>query len=155
MRGFEKITINEYRKKRNENEYSKIKLPKRGTKNSAGYDFYLPYSVELKPKEAIVIATGIKTCMKDDEVLMLFIRSSLGLRGLRLKNQVGIIDSDYYNNSENEGHILVAIENTSNENIILKENERFVQGIFLKYLLVDEEDEPQEFRQGGLGSTSK
>lgn len=153
MRGFEKVSLNEYLKTRTEAEYEKIILPKRATAYSAGYDFYLPYGVELKPGEEVVIATGIKAYMKNDEVLFLIIRSSCGFKGLRLKNQVGVIDADYYNNPKNEGHILVAIENTSMETIILKENERIVQGIFLKYLLIEDEEKPHSKRAGGIGST--
>ncbi|MGI6768062.1 MAG: dUTP diphosphatase [Bacilli bacterium] len=155
MRGFKKVSLHEYLKYQTETEYERINLPKRATEHSAGYDFYLPYVVELKPGEDIIIASGIKAYMKNDEVLFLVIRSSCGFKGLRLKNQVGVIDADYYNNPKNEGHILIAIENTSKETIVLKENERIVQGIFLKYLLIEDEEKPGGNRAGGIGSTKK
>lgn len=155
MRGFVKVSLEEYKKRQPEAEYEEIMLPKRATERSAGYDFYLPYNVELAPGADTTVATGIKAYMEHDEVLFLIIRSSLGFKGLRLKNQVGVIDADYYNNSKNEGHILVAIENNSKETIVLKKGERFVQGIFLKYLLAESEEKPHEIRAGGIGSTCK
>lgn len=155
MRGFEKISIEEYIKKRKEEEFCNVKIPARSTKNSAGYDFYLPYEVKLKAKDSTIISTGIKAFMENDEFLMIVIRSSLGFKkGLRLKNQVGIIDSDYYNNIDNEGHILIAIENTSPNDIILNAGDRIAQGIFLKYLTCDNEEEIKNSRDGGIGSTN-
>ena len=153
MRGFEKVSIQEYGRHRPREEHERIMLPKRATRSAAGYDFYLPHDVRLAPGEGTVIAMGIKAYMKEDEVLFLIIRSSLGFRGLRLKNQVGIIDADYYDNPKNEGHILVAIENNSKETIELKAGERIVQGIFLKFGISEKEEEPPWERSGGIGST--
>ncbi len=154
MRGFEKVSKEEFLKYQTEAIYDNIKLPERKTKNSAGYDFYLPFSISIKPKERIIIPSGIKAYMASDEVLLLVVRSSLGIKyGIRLLNQVGVIDSDYYNNIDNEGHILIALENTSNEELKLAAGERIIQGIFMKYLISDSEIKPHNSRSGGIGST--
>ena len=153
MRGFEKVSKTEF-SKYSEN-YEGIILPKRGTNNSAGYDFYIPFDISLKPKEKLVIPSGIKSYMGSGEVLFILIRSSLGIKyGIRLLNQVGVIDSDYYNNPQNEGHILIALENTSNSVIEFKAGDRIVQGVFLNYLTASNEELPKEKRLGGIGSTN-
>lgn len=154
MRGFERVQLSEFLKHRPENDYENIKLPKRGTKNSAGYDFFLPFGISIKPKEKVIIPSGIKAFMGSDEVLFLVVRSSLGIKyGIRLLNQVGVIDSDYYNNQDNEGHILIALENTSDKTLNLNVGDRIVQGIFMKYLTTTNEEEPNIRRLGGIGST--
>ena len=158
MRKFEKISLKEFIKdtKLTENEYNNIIMPTRATQNSAGYDFYLLEDLVLKPGEIKKVPTGIKAEMNNDEVLMIYIRSSLGFKyNLRLCNGTGIIDSDYYNNVDNEGHILIAIQNEGTNFLNLKKNDRFVQGIFMKYLTVDNEKNIKEIRIGGIGSTSK
>ena len=158
MRKFEKISLKEFIKdtKLTENEYNNIIIPTRATQNSAGYDFYLLEDLVLKPGEIKKVSTGIKVAMNNDEVLMIYIRSSLGFKyNLRLCNGTGIIDSDYYNNVDNEGHILIAIQNEETNFLNLKKNDRFVQGIFVKYLTVDNEKNIKEKRSGGIGSTSK
>lgn len=158
MRKFEKISLKEFIKdtKLTENEYNNIIMPTRATQNSAGYDFYLLEDLVLKPGEIKKVPTGIKAEMNNDEVLMIYIRSSLGFKyNLRLCNGTGIIDSDYYNNVDNEGHILIAIQNEGTNFLNLKKNDRFVQGIFIKYLTVDNEKNIKEIRTGGIGSTSK
>ena len=157
MRKFEKISLKRFIKDTNltEKEYNEITLPHRATENSAGYDFHLLEDLILKPGEIKKVPTAIKASMNHDEVLMLYIRSSLGFKyNLRLCNQTGIIDSDYYNNENNEGHIFIAIQNEGKETITLKANDRFVQGIFIKYLTVDNEKEIKSARTGGIGSTS-
>ncbi|MDD3170799.1 MAG: dUTP diphosphatase [Bacilli bacterium] len=156
MRGFKFISIKEYTKTRNEEDYLNLKIPSRGTNGAAGYDFYLPYNILIKPKSSVVISSGIKAYMENDEFLMIVIRSSLGFKkGLRLRNQVGIIDSDYFDNVTNEGHILIAMENTTDQEITLNKGDRIAQGIFLKYLKVDEEKNVDGKRTGGIGSTNK
>ena len=158
MRKFEKISLKEFIKDTGltEKEYNEITLPQRATKNSAGYDFHLLEDLTLKPNEIKKIPTGIKAKMNNDEVLMIYIRSSLGFKyNLRLCNQVGIIDSDYYNNIDNEGHIFIAIQNEGKETITLKTNDRFAQGLFIKYLTVDDEKEIKNARTGGIGSTRR
>ncbi len=134
--------------------YKDILLPKRGSKSSAGYDFYLLDDIIIKAKGEMKVKTGIKAYMLEDEVLEVYIRSSLGIKGIRIKNTVGIIDSDYYNNPKNEGEIIAFLENSSNEDLILKKGDRFIQGIFKKYLTIDNEDELED-RVGGFGSTNK
>lgn len=134
--------------------YDKIKLPKRATTGSAGYDLFIPFALRLKPGETVKIPTGIRCKIDNGWVLKLYPRSGLGFKyRLRLNNTVGIIDSDYYN-SDNEGHIMVKITNETNENKILslEAGDGFVQGIFLPFgLTVD--DDADGIRNGGFGST--
>lgn len=133
---------------------NEVKLPQRSTMNSAGYDFFLPEGVVIKAKEMVIIKTKIRCIMEEDEFLGLFLRSSMGIKkGLRLCNQVGIIDKDYYGNADNGGEILVALENKSNQDVHLFKGEKFVQGVFMKYLLTDD-DQTKTKRTGGLGSTN-
>lgn len=136
--------------------YEDIKLPKRATTGSAGYDFHTPFSFRLQPGETIKIPTGIRVKMEEDWVLKLYPRSGLGFKfRLQLNNTVGIIDSDYFN-SDNEGHIFAKITNDSNEGktVSLEKGAGFMQGIFLEYgITVD--DEADGVRNGGFGSTSK
>ena len=130
-------------------------LPKRQTANSAGYDFYALEDVVLPVSgETTIIRTGIKACMPKDEVLFLFIRSSMAIKqGLQLTNCVAVIDSDYYNNPDNEGEILIAVNNIlSWGDVTIKKGERFAQGIFVKYGVTDNDDADGE-RIGGVGSS--
>lgn len=136
--------------------YENLKIPKRATKGSAGYDFYAPVSITLKPGETIKVPTGIRAEMEWDWVLKIYPRSGLGFKyRLQLNNTVGIIDSDYFY-SDNEGHIFIKLTNDSNENKTLdvKKGEGIVQGIFLTYGIV-EDDDVSEIRNGGFGSTTK
>lgn len=138
--------------------FEKIKdiaiLPFRSTSGSAGYDFSLIEDVVFKPQETKCIKTYIKAYMQKDEYLSIHIRSSLGVKkGLQLMNQTGIVDSDYYNNIDNEGHIMIFIKNESNESVALNKGDKFAQGIFTKYLLVDDDD-TIAIRDGGFGSTN-
>ncbi|MBQ9991465.1 MAG: deoxyuridine 5'-triphosphate nucleotidohydrolase [Lachnospiraceae bacterium] len=134
--------------------YEGISLPKRATRGSAGYDFFTPVSISLKPGETIKIPTGIRVKMEENWVLKLYPRSGLGFKyRLQLNNTVGIIDSDYYY-SDNEGHIFSRITNDSNEGreVCLNRGDGFMQGIFLEYgITVD--DEADGIRNGGFGST--
>lgn len=136
--------------------YEGIRLPKRATRGSAGYDFYSPLEFVLHPGETIKIPTGIRAFMREDYVLMVFPRSGLGFKfRLQLNNTVGIIDSDYYY-SDNEGHIFIKLTNDSNEGktLTLAEGNGFAQGIFLPFGIT-EEDDVTELRNGGFGSTTK
>ena len=178
-----------------------IPLPKRSTAKSAGYDisiihplvyslvkendltleeawnavkgsheeiFYLP-----EGKTNYVFPTGIKACMENNNVLMLFIRSSVGIKqGIKLSNQTGIIDADYYNNPDNEGHIMVALDiperliPDKEPSLFTKEYNmarflqfdgptmRICQGIFVDYQTTDD-DEASGDRTGGIGSTGR
>jgi dUTP pyrophosphatase len=131
-----------------------IHLPKRATTASAGYDLEAAVSLIIAPGETVLIQTGIKAYMLSDEVLQLYIRSSIAKnKRLVLVNHVGIIDADYYNNPSNEGHILLAMQNLSTKTQVIQKYERLAQGIFMKYLTGD--DEPSEIgkRRGGFGSS--
>ena len=136
--------------------YDEIKLPLRATKGSAGYDFFAPIEITLKPNETKKIPTGIRCEMKEDYVLFLVPRSGLGFKyRLQLNNTVGVIDSDYFY-SDNEGHIFAKITNDTNEDktIVIKKNDGFIQGIFLKFGIT-EDDDVEDIRNGGFGSTTK
>lgn len=158
MRKFEKISFDEFCKDISNSKelYDEYNLPKRSTKYSAGYDFSLLEDLVLEPNQIKKIPTGIKASMNDDEVLFIIIRSSLGFKyNVRLTNQVGVIDKDYYNNDSNEGHIYVSICNEGKDTLTLKKGDRFAQGIFIKYLKVDDEEDITDIRTGGTGSTNK
>ncbi|HHX16332.1 MAG TPA: deoxyuridine 5'-triphosphate nucleotidohydrolase [Mollicutes bacterium] len=160
MRKFEKISYSQFEKDVSGNDveelYSSLIVPARNSKNAAGYDFYAPFSFTLEPSEIIKIPTGIKAAMEDDEFLMIVVRSSVGFKyNVRMCNQVGIIDADYFNNEDNEGHIWVALQNEGDTQWIINKGDRIVQGIFVKYMLVDNEDDGIATRKGGLGSTGK
>lgn len=136
--------------------YNKLQLPKRATRGSAGYDFYTPIDICLKPGETIKIPTGIRCEMNERWVLMIYPRSGLGFKfRLQLNNTVGIIDSDYFN-SDNEGHIFIKMTNDSNEGktVDVKANQGVAQGLFMQYGLVEDDDVIEE-RNGGFGSTTK
>ena len=136
-------------------EYDDLKLPRRATKGSAGYDFFAPFDFSLEPGETIKIPTGIKAKISEGFVLKEYPRSSLGFNyRVRLDNTVGIIDSDYYNNEKNEGHIFIKITNEGNKTLEVKKGDAFCQGIFSEYFLAEEEEVTEE-RTGGIGSTSK
>ncbi len=133
--------------------YDEIKIPKRATKLSAGYDFSSTIEFVLKPSKEVKIPTGIRAKMEDNEVLLIFPRSSLGFKyRFQLNNSIGVIDADYYN-SDNEGHIFIKMFNGGNKDIAIKIGEAFAQGIFLNYNLTDD-DNASEIRKGGIGSTN-
>lgn len=136
--------------------YQKIRLPRRATAGSAGYDFFAPVSFTLNPGETIKIPTGIRAWMEPGWVLKCYPRSGLGFKyRLQLNNTVGIIDSDYYD-SDNEGHIFSRITNDSNEGktVEIRGGEGFMQGIFVEYGITLD-DEATEIRNGGFGSTTQ
>lgn len=136
--------------------YDDIEIPKRATTGSAGYDFYLPIGVVILPNKTLKIPTGIRVKIDDGWVLKIYPRSGLGFKyRLQLNNTVGIIDSDYYY-SDNEGHIFIKITNDSNENKIVNidKGNGFAQGIFVEYGITYD-DEVNEKRNGGFGSTTK
>lgn len=150
MRYFEKISFEQFNKDiSNDKElYETYNLPRRDTKFAAGYDIYSLEDFILKPTEIIKIPTGIKANMNDDEVLLLVDRSSQGFKyNVRMCNQVGVIDKDYYNNKDNEGHIFVKLQNEGNKDYIVKRGEAICQGIFIKYLTVENEDEKFKIRE--------
>lgn len=136
--------------------YESLRLPKRATRGSAGYDFFAPFSFTLPPAATIKIPTGIRVKMDQDWVLKLYPRSGLGFKyRLQMNNTVGIIDSDYFD-SDNEGHIFIKMTNDSNEGktVEVAQGTGFAQGIFLEYgITVD--DDVESIRNGGFGSTTK
>lgn len=169
---FEKVSINEFRKSivdvfgqayKDNYElitemYNKIKLPKRATIGSAGYDFVSPFFINLYPGETLKIPTGIRVRIDPGWVLQIYPRSGLGFKyRAQLDNTVGIIDSDYYN-SDNEGHIFIKLTNDSREDrtINISSGEKFVQGIFHEYgITYNDNIDESKIRNGGFGSTDK
>lgn len=157
MRYFEKISFEQFKKDISNDKklYDEYNLPKRQTKYSAGYDFESLFDFTLKPGETKKTATGIKVNMNIDEMLMIVIRSSLGFKyNTRMCNQVGIVESDYYNNPDNDGHLFIKIQNEGTDDLIIKKGDRICQGIFVKFLTVDNEAEIKKERTSGIGSTN-
>lgn len=142
-KGFEKYDIN---------------LPVRSTKNSAGYDIEAAEDCTIPAfrlgQKPTLVKTGLKAYMQSDEVLILANRSSNpGKKGLILANSIGVVDSDYYGNLDNDGHIMFAFYNIKDEDILIKKGDRIGQAIFQKYLIIDEDIAEGE-RTGGFGSTN-
>ena len=137
--------------------YDNIKLPKRATAGSAGYDFYTPADVTLTQGKSTLIPTGIRAQIADGWVLSLYPRSGLGFKHrVQLDNTVGIIDADYFG-ADNEGHIMIKVSCDAHEaghTVALGAGDGFAQGIFLPFGIT-EDDEASEKRTGGFGSTSK
>ena len=136
--------------------YDDIKLPKRATIDSAGYDFFTPLDINLKPGETIKVPTGIRVKIDSGWVLKCYPRSGLGFKfRMQLNNTVGIIDGDYFNSS-NEGHIFTKITNDSNEGKVLSvaKGQGLIQGIFVEYGITYDDD-TTGIRDGGFGSTTK
>ncbi len=136
--------------------YEAVRLPQRATKGSAGYDFFTPVEIKLHPGESMKVPTGIRCRMEEGWVLQIFPRSGLGFKyRLQLNNTVGIIDADYYG-SDNEGHIFIKITNDSREGktLLVPAGGAFAQGIFLEFGIT-EDDDVEEVRNGGFGSTSR
>ena len=132
-----------------------VVLPQRKTAKSAGYDIIAltDEDVFVYPGMSVNLETGLKACMKDDEVMLLFIRSSLGIKkGITLSNSCAVIDADYYGNPDNDGHFILNVINTSNEVQCIPARSRVAQAIFVKYLTVDDDNATGE-RIGGIGST--
>lgn len=161
---FEKVSFQQFDKdwKKNtgredaEEVYQDLLLPKRATTGSAGYDFFAPADIDLKPGASVLIPTGIRAKMNPGWVLMLFPRSSLGFKyRMQLDNTVGIIDADYYD-ADNEGHIMCRITNDTHDDKPLHINKGagMVQGIFVPFGITDD-DSAEGKRTYGFGSTDK
>lgn len=135
--------------------YNNIKLPKRATAGSAGYDFYCPIDKSLLPQEDMVIPTGIRCEMNEHLALFIYPRSGLGFKNyMRLANTVGVIDSDY-SFSDNEGHIMIKVRNESKDRTLeLEQGKGFAQGILTNFYKTDD-DNATDTRNGGFGSTTK
>lgn len=178
IRGFE--SISEEQKENN----SITMLPLRGTATSGGYDFYAPFDLEIKPQEKVFFWTDVKAKMNPNEVLLLDIRSSMGVKhDLMLSNTIPVIDSDYYNNDSNEGNIGISLRNLKSDimlkgfktivlksgekieiptikdlklknTVFIKKGERICQGLFIEYKESSNCNTDIE-RVGGIGSTNK
>ena len=146
QRGFEIVS---YYQEKN------IILPSRKTKFSAGYDIATAENIILLPQQVTLIPTGIKAYMQTDEYLGVHIRSSIAIKQkLTLINNVGVIDADYYNNVENEGHIMIPVYNYNQSSVTIEKDTRIAQGIFYRYFLASD-DKAENIRIGGIGSTGK
>ena len=156
-RYFEKISYEQFKKdiKEDQELYNEYILPKRGTKNSAGYDVFAIEGFTIEPGEIKKVPMGIKSYFQNDEMLLMLVRSSMGFKyNVRMCNQVGLFDADYYNNPDNEGHMYIALQNEGDKIFTVNKGEAFAQLIFTKYLLTDDDDASGE-RKGGVGSTNK
>lgn len=143
MRKFEKISFQQFKKdvKDDRELYQEYFLPRRDSNKTAGYDLYLLEDLTLDPGEIKKIPTGVKAIFNNDEALLFIVRSSMGFKyNVRLTNQVGVIDADYYNNPDNEGHMWVSIQNHNDKRVSFSKGEAIVQGIFIKYLTTDDDE---------------
>ena len=147
IRGFE-VVKDEKRKTEGE-----VILPTRGSKVSAGYDFYSPVDITIEPNKIGKIWTDVKAYMGNTECLILNVRSSMGGKFM-LANTQGWIDADYYSNPNNDGNIGIFLKNISDESITIKKGERVAQGAFFNFLVADNGNTDKE-RQGGFGSSGK
>ena len=145
-RGFKLVNVN--MRKSNLPHY-----PTRSSVSSAGYDFYADKDYTVNPNEIVKIWTDIKAYMQPDEFLMLDVRSSMGGKFM-LANTIGIIDSDYYENPNNDGNIGIFLKNISNEVQYIKCDDKIAQGIFMKYFKTDD-DKTVTTRKGGFGSSGR
>ena len=146
IRGFEMV-VSEKRKT------DCVHIPTRSSVNSAGYDFYADKDYEIMPNEIIKIWTDVKAYMQPDEFLMLDVRSSMGGKYM-LANTIGIVDSDYYSNPDNDGNIGIFLKNISNTQLKIYKGDKIAQGIFMKYFKADE-DKTTLKRLGGFGSSGR
>ena len=131
-----------------------IQLPIRSDPRSAGYDFYSPVDIVIPPNESKLFFTDVKAYMDDDEVLMLYVRSSMGKVHVVIANGTGIIDASYYNNPDNDGNIGFHLLNLGKEDYVIRRGDRIGQGVFMKYLITDDDNATGE-RSGGFGSSGK
>ncbi|MGE4321236.1 MAG: dUTP diphosphatase [Acholeplasmataceae bacterium] len=131
-----------------------VQIPKRQTEHSAGYDLASIEEIVIQPGEIKMIPTGLKVELPGDEALFVFPRSSLGIKKqLMMSNSVGVVDADYYNNPNNEGHIMVPLFNFGNQVTTIEKGERVAQGIFMTYKKTEDDDTEGILRVGGFGSS--
>ncbi len=136
--------------------YENIKLPKQGTEHSMGVDFFMPYTIRVLAHNKVKIPTGIRWVFdKNDSMhygLLLVPRSSVGIKnGMRLLNTIGVVDADYYM-SDNEGHIILFMENTTDKDVVLTNGKGIIQGLIVPYTIPQDAVSDTE-RHGGFGST--
>lgn len=149
QRGFE--LVSNTRRKAN----GEPKLPTRSTKKAMAYDFYSPKDYIVEPNTVVKIWTDVKSYMGDNEGLLLNVRSSMGGKFM-LANTQGWIDSDYYDNVDNEGNIGIFLKNISDITLTIKMGDRIAQGMFIPFLVADnDEDTEKSDRTGGFGSSGK
>lgn len=146
IRGFE-IVVDEKRKTTGE-----VKLPTRGSKTAMGYDFYAPETYSVMPNEVVKVWTDVKSYMKEDECLLINVRSSMGGKFM-LANTIGWIDADYYSNESNDGNIGIFLKNISDEVQTINKGDRIAQGAFFNFLVADNGN-TDNVRAGGFGSTN-
>jgi dUTP pyrophosphatase len=133
-----------------------VKIPKRATESSAGYDLASVEDITIMPNEIKMIPTGLKAQMPKNEALFIFARSSLGIKkGLMMTNGVGVVDADYYNNPANEGHLMVSLINIGDKPVQILKGERVAQGIFMGYQKTTDDEAGSMTRLGGFGSSGQ
>ena len=157
-RYFEKISFEQFKKDISDDKelYESYNIPKRSTKESAGYDFESLFNFILKPGEIKKFPLGVKANMNSSEVLLIVVRSSQGfIYNVILCNEVGVIDRDYYNNPDNEGHMWIKLENHGDKDYVVKKGDKICQGIFIPFLTVDNEENIDNVRTSGIGSTGR
>lgn len=131
------------------------RLPERSDPGSAGYDFFSPINTVINPGDQKVIWTNVKAYMEADEVLQLYPRSSMGIKNkITLANTVGIIDASYYSNPNNDGNIGICLRNNSGQGYEVSVGDKIAQGIFTKFLIVEDDNSIGE-RTGGIGSSGR
>ena len=148
MARFFEVVKDEFRKTEGE-----IKLPTRASEHSAGYDFYSPVDVTIQPNESVLVWTDVKAHMYYDNVLLIFVRSSMGKHPVVIANGTGIIDSDYYGNESTDGNIGFRLMNLGDKPYEIKIGDRIGQGVFVKYGTV-KDDNTSSTRTGGFGSSN-
>lgn len=135
-------------------KYKNLNIPKRSTAYSAGHDISTPFNIKLSPHQSITIPTGLRCEMDEDYVMLIFPRSSLGIKkGMMIANTVPVVDADYAY-ADNEGHIFICIKNNGGDMLELKTGDKIVQAVFVPFGVADEEEVTAE-RTGGIGSTGK
>lgn len=145
MRKFEKVSYND----------TGI-IPTRSDDKSAGYDLYSPITFSIEPNEIVKIETNIKCQLEENDVLMIYPRSSIGIKkNIMLANTTGVIDSSYYNNESNEGNIIIALYNYGNKTQHFDEGDRIAQAVIVPFLTVDNDVIIGNKRIGGIGSSGK
>ena len=136
-----------------------IKLPERSTKYSAGYDFFAIEDIQVPGNNNIIyVKTGVKIKMAEDEFLLLCNRSSNPKKKeLVLMNGVGVVDSDYYDNPDNDGEICFAFSSLNPTGSFIKKGDKIGQGIIMKFIKTEDDlgSNPTIARSGGFGSTGE